>query len=44
MISGLLAESTPRTITLLDPSNKRVVIARDDLDGELEASEPVVDA
>ena len=38
VLSGLLAESTPRTITLLDPSNKRIVIARDDLDGELEPS------
>ncbi len=38
IITGLLVESTQRTITLLDPANIRIVIARDDLDGDLKAS------
>ncbi len=38
VLTGLLAESTPRTITLLDPANNRIVIARDDLEGDLKAS------
>ena len=38
VLTGLLAESTPRTITLLDPANNRIVIAREDLEGDLKAS------
>ncbi len=44
VLTGLLVESSPRTITLLDPTNNRVVIARDDLDGRRASVDGVADA
>ena len=32
MLTGILAESTPRTVTLLDANNKRTLLARDDIE------------
>jgi putative heme-binding domain-containing protein len=32
VLTGLLAESSPRTVTLLDPANIRTVLVRDDLE------------
>ncbi len=37
MLTGLLAESTPKTITILDAKNQRTVIAREEID-EMETS------
>ncbi|HEX4142234.1 MAG TPA: PVC-type heme-binding CxxCH protein [Pirellulales bacterium] len=37
VLTGLLVESSPRTVTLLDPANIRTVIARDNLE-EIKAS------
>ncbi len=38
MLNGLLAESTPKTITILDAKNQRTVIAREEID-EMETSD-----
>jgi putative membrane-bound dehydrogenase-like protein len=32
VLSGLLAESTPKTVTLLDAKNKRILLAKDDIE------------
>jgi putative heme-binding domain-containing protein len=32
ILSGLMAESSPRTVTLLDPANVRTVLSRDDIE------------
>jgi len=37
-LTGLLAESTPKTVTILDAKNQRTVIARDEID-EMQTSE-----